>query len=137
MSVFNTLDHLRDLLACACVCKAWRTGKAKALLPRLNLERDDFALLLQLSPLQMAAVREVFMCFFGDPEYATASVMLLSFVCGRLPMLQRLMLDCGDPFQRKDDFAEVRVALVIPAISVRLIKACFLRSADDLAQEGL
>ena len=27
VSVFNALDQPRDLLACACVCNAWRNGK--------------------------------------------------------------------------------------------------------------
>ena len=97
VSVFNALVHPRDLLACACVCKAWRNGKAKSVLPVLDLQHDDLNWLIQLNHVQMAAVRDVNMCFSctGPPE-ATASVMLLTFICGRMSMLQRLKLDFGE-----------------------------------------
>ena len=107
VSVFNWLDHPRDLLTCAGVCKAWRAGKAKATLPTLDLSNDDLTWLLHLNSAQMAAVREVTLGFYSDtPEDATASIMLLAFICGRLPKLRWLKLYWGDPFQQ-EDFAEV------------------------------
>ena len=97
VSVFSALDHPRDLLACACVCKAWRNGKAKAVLPVLDLQHDDLNWLIQLNHGQMAAVRDINMCFSCEgPPDATASVMLLSFICGRLSRLRRLKLYFGD-----------------------------------------
>ena len=97
VSVFSTLDRPRDLLACACVFKAWRDGNAKAVVPVLDLWCEDLRFLIQLNPVQMAAVRDVHMRFVSTgPVYATASVMLFTFICGRLPMLQRLKLDWGD-----------------------------------------
>ena len=70
-AVFNALDHHKDLLARACVCKAWRpaawkTGKAKALLPKLNLQRDHNNCLVRLNHFQREAVRELDIWFFGD-----------------------------------------------------------------------
>ena len=96
VSVFNALDHPRNLLACACVCKAWRSGTAKAAPPVLDLWCEDLRFLIQLNHVQMAAVRDIRMCFRSQhPGDATASVMLLAFICGRLSVLQRLKLDWG------------------------------------------
>ena len=93
VSVFSAFDHPRDLLACACVCKAWRSGKAKAVLPVLDVWWADLRLLIQLNHVQMAAVKDVHIRFTSvGPGYATASVMLFTFICGRIPMLQRLKL---------------------------------------------
>lgn len=112
VSVSNALDHSRDLLACACVCKAWRIGKAEALMPRLHLPWEpgeglhyDLPRLLQLNAVQMAAIRDVCMPFSCDKEDVAASPMLLAFVCGRLPMLQRLELDAS--MLCLEDFAQV------------------------------
>ena len=110
VAVFNALDHPSDLLACARVCKAWRTGTSKALLPKLDLNNDDLTWLLRLSPIQMAAVREVDVFFVGhDRKYATASAMLFTFICARLPMLQRLGVDCEEPYIDQEEFAEVNL----------------------------
>ena len=98
-SVFKALDHPRDLLACACVCKAWRNAKAKAILPVLNLDNEDLKWLIQLNHVQMAAVRDVHMslsCTLHHLADETASIMLLTFICGRLSMLQQLRLYWGD-----------------------------------------
>ena len=68
------------------------------MLPELVLEHDDLRWLIQLSPVQMAAVRDVNMGFWGFEDYcATASVMLLVFVC-RLPQLQLLDWGCQPTF---------------------------------------
>ena len=99
-SIFGTLRHPRDLLASVCVCKAWRNGKAKAVLPVLKLHHTDLKWLIKLTHAQMAADRDVRMRFLparpSQPGCATASVMLLAFICGRLSMLQRLQLDEQD-----------------------------------------
>lgn len=136
VSVFNALDHPRDLLACACVCKAWSIGRAKALLPRLRLGHQDLAWLLQLNPVQMAAIRDLCMEFIHDqPEDAAASAMLLAFVCGRLPRLQRLGLDAKlipSTFFDPDDFAEVGCTL-LPDVSCKTGSKTLLAFAEDLA----
>ena len=94
ISVFNTLNHPRDLSACACVCKAWRNGKIKAAMSVLDLHHDDLYWLIQLNHAQMAAVRDVHVRYLcTNPCVAKASVMLLAFICGRLSTLQRLKLD--------------------------------------------
>ena len=110
VSVFAALDHPRDLLACAFACKAWRNGKAKAVLPVLDLHHTDLKWLSQLTQVQMAAVRDVCMRFLptrrSQPGCATASFILLAFICGRLSMLQRLKLK-WEEFDDQDDFQEV------------------------------
>ena len=100
--------HPRDLLACACVCKAWRNGKAKAVLPVLMLHEDDLEWLIQLNHVQMAAVRDVHMPILPvGSGCATASVMLLAYICGLLPMLQRLKLEWGDFNYMQEEVIEV------------------------------
>ena len=113
VAVFNALDPPTYLVRCAFVCKAWRIGTAKAALPVLNLRHSDLRWLLHLSDAQMAAVRDVhmrFSCQGGSPSGwtcdangvkwdsadATASIMLLTFICGRASMLRRLELTWGD-----------------------------------------
>ena len=109
-SVFSALDYPRDLLACACVCKAWRNGKAKVALPVLSLHHTDLEWLSQLTHAQMAAVRDVRMRFLpahrSQPGCVTASFMLLAFICGRLSMLQQLKLN-WENFHDQDHFDEV------------------------------
>ena len=113
VSVFNSLRHPRDLLACACVCKAWRSGESKAFQPVpqvLHSLFDHAGLdqLITLTPIQLAAVREVHMGFYGmDPQSATASVMTLAFVSRSLPRLQRLELEWNEPFEPDEDWSQV------------------------------
>ena len=68
LTVFSALTHPRDLLVCACVCKAWRIGRAKALLPKLAVDCDGSNWLLKLNPVQLAAVRDVCMGFNSTPR---------------------------------------------------------------------
>ena len=69
ISLFNLLNNPKDLLACGGVCQAWRRAKARAVLPELALGHEDLAWLLQLSPVQMAAVRDVCMDFWGFEDH--------------------------------------------------------------------
>ena len=73
------------------------------------MNMQHLAWLLKLSASQMAAVREVDMIFFGDNrECATASAVLFTFICGRLPTLQRLCLHQGHTTEYKQKYyAEV------------------------------
>ncbi len=69
----------------------------------LDLHHDDLKWLSQLTHAQMAAVRDVQLRFISaGPGYATASAMLLAFICGRLSMPQRLKLDWGNNYQQED-----------------------------------
>ena len=101
VSVFSTLRHPRDLLACACVCKAWQAGQAQAFEPVLFLMdglHDDLRRLVTLTPIQRAAVRDVKLLFCKDgPQATPASAMILAFISNSLPRLQRLHLDWSLP----------------------------------------
>ena len=100
VAVINTLRHPRDLLACACVCKAWRKTEWKAFQAMMEDLQDYGGLdrLITLTPIQLAALRDVRMGFTcNTPQSATASVMVLAFICRSLPRLQRLELDWGEP----------------------------------------
>ena len=70
VSVLNSLRHPRDLLACACVCKAWRNGEWKAFQPMMEYVQDYGGLdhLITLTPIQLAALRQVHMGFNGEPR---------------------------------------------------------------------
>ena len=107
VTVFSALTHPKDLLACDCAGKAWRTGRATARLPKLALHCDDLDWLLKLNPVQLAAVREVRMGFNEYPEIASASVMLLASFSGRLSSLQRLELHWNGP-RKSGRFGQVR-----------------------------
>lgn len=95
VAVFNTLRHPKDLLACACVCKAWRKTKPKASMPVLVLHegRTDLDWLITLTPTQMAAVCDVYINFNCTTPQALGCAMMLTFICGGSPRLQRLELD--------------------------------------------
>ena len=117
VSVFNALVRPRDLLACACVCKAWRNGKAKAVLPALDLWCEDLHFLSQLNHVQLAAVRGLRMHFVSTgPGYATASIMLFTFICGCLPMLRRLSLNWGNYKEQADVEVVGCIAWLMPGI---------------------
>lgn len=139
VSVFSALDHPSGLLACACVCNAWRQSSADAVLPKLALHHDDLDWLIQLNHEQMAAVRDVDMGFIcPSPQGATDSVMLLAFICGRLSMLQRLMLHWGALMTRK--IQKRCVAQQMPDMVCKTDSTCALivagggEARDDLAE---
>ena len=98
VAVVNRLRHPKDLFACACVCKALRNTKAKALPPVLVLYegRDDLDWLITLTPTQMAAVCDVYMVFSCTAPHALGYAMMLTLICGGSPRLQRLELDWDD-----------------------------------------
>ena len=132
VSVFNAFSRPRDLLACACVCKAWRNGKAQAALPVWDLWCKDLLFLVKLNHVQLAAVRDVRMCFrSADPGCATASTMLLTFICCRLPMLQQLELDWGG-VEDQEDLLEVGCAAADAYMICKLNKHahCFLQMTE-------
>ena len=110
VSIFHSLRHPRDLLACACVCKAWRHGESKAFQPVLLDLNAHCGLdqLMMMTPIQLAAVRDARISFCGHTLLsATASVMILTFICRSLPRLQQLMLDWGGPFEPDEDWSQV------------------------------
>ena len=108
VSVFTTLRHPRDLLACACVCKAWQAGEAQAFESVLDVTsggHDDLSRLVTLNPLQRASVRDVQMSFWSGGEAGTANVMILAFISGSLPRLQRLQVDWASAYLQPPDEA--------------------------------
>ena len=110
VSVFNSLRHPRDLLACACACKAWRNGELRAFQPMLDYVQDYGGLdrLMRLTPIQLAALRDVSMSLYDkDSQSATVSAMILTFISRSLPRLQRLVLDYVEPFEADDDWSQV------------------------------
>ena len=110
VSVFKSLRHPRDLLACACVCKAWRNGELEASRPRLLWVQNYGGLdgLSTLTPIQLAALRQLRMDFNGNSlKAATASVMTLAFISRSLPRLQRLDLQWFEPFDPDADRSQV------------------------------
>ena len=110
VSVFNSLRHPRDLLACARVCKAWRNGETRSFQPMLDYVQEYGGLdhLITLTPIQLAALWHVHMGFNNDDlQAATASVMILAFLCRSLPRLQRLTLDWIEPFEPNENWSQV------------------------------
>ena len=110
VSVFNTLRHPRDLMACACVCKAWRIGESKAFQPVMDdLDGHDcLDWLMRLTLIQLAAVRDVRLSlYYDDQQAATASAMILAFISRGLPRLQQLLLDWDDAYGWDADWAQV------------------------------
>lgn len=60
---------------------------------------DDLSRLVTLIPLKRAAVRDVWVLFYSDgPQGTNASAMILAFISGSLPRLQRLQLNWAQPF---------------------------------------